>query len=63
MKVYKHRHVKTKNLLLSGAIALALFGTAPSSTSAAVPPDYPYVVVTNSGGAAPGNWIGTLGGG
>src|SRR5437667_8376406 len=55
--------MKTKDLLLSCAIALALLGTAPAKTSAALPLDYPYVVVTNSGGAAPGNLIGTLGGG
>jgi hypothetical protein len=55
--------VKTKDLLLSGAIALALVGTAPLKTFSALPPGYPYVVVTNSGGSAPGNLIGTLGGG
>ncbi|MBI5383112.1 MAG: aryl-sulfate sulfotransferase [Verrucomicrobia bacterium] len=55
--------MKITNLLLSSATALALLGTAAPKTSAAVPPNYPYVVVTNSGGAAPGNLIGTLGGG
>src|SRR2546422_11303226 len=53
--------MKMKNLLLSSA--LALLGTAPPKTSAAIPSDYPYVVVTNGGGAAPGNLIGTIGGG
>src|SRR5438093_245475 len=55
--------MKTKNLLLSCACALALLGMAPAKTSAAIPSDYPYVVVTNGGGAAPGNLIGTIGGG
>jgi hypothetical protein len=54
--------VKTKDLLLAGAAALALLGTAPKSPGA-FPSDYPFVVVTNSGGAAPGNLIGTIGGG
>jgi hypothetical protein len=52
-----------KDLLLSGAIALALVGTAPLKTFSALPVGYPNVVVTNSGGAAPGSLIGTLGGG
>src|SRR5213594_204474 len=55
--------MKTQNLLWSCATALALLGTASPKTSAAIPSDYPYVVVTNSGGAAPGNLIGTIGGG
>src|SRR5580765_2058500 len=55
--------MKTKNLLLACATALALLGTAPAKTSAALPSGYPYIVVTNSGEAAPGNLIGTLGGG
>src|SRR5262245_16241128 len=55
--------METKTLLLRGAAALALLVTACLKTSAALPPDYPYVVATNSAGAAPGNLIGTLGGG
>jgi len=55
--------MNSKNLLLSCAAALALLGTAPAKTSAALPPGYPYVVVTNSGAAATGNLIGTIGGG
>ncbi|MCX6927134.1 MAG: hypothetical protein NT154_28600, partial [Verrucomicrobia bacterium] len=27
-----------------------------------IPSDYPYIVVTNNGGAAPGDWLGSLGG-
>ena len=42
-----------KNLLLYWATALVLLGTALPETSAAIPSDYPYVVVTNSGEAAP----------
>src|SRR5205823_1726865 len=45
------------------AAALTVLGTVPATISAAVPADYPYLVVTNSGGAAPGNLIGTIGGG
>src|SRR5437868_11238145 len=55
--------MKPTNLLWSCATGLALLGTAPAKTSAAIPPDYPNVVVTNSGEAAPGNLIGTVGGG
>ena len=58
-------HVVTviQNLLFSCATALALSCLIPPKSFSAVPADYPYVVVTNSGGAAPGNLIGTLGGG
>src|ERR1051326_5611857 len=52
-----------KRLLLSCATALALFSTFPPKISAAIPSDYPSIVVTNSSGAAPGNVIGTIGGG
>jgi hypothetical protein len=53
----------SQSLLLFSATALAFLGIAPAKTPAAVLSGYPYVVVTNSAGASPGNLIGTLGGG
>jgi len=55
--------MKMEDLLLACASALALLGALPGKASAATPSGYPYVFVTNSAGAAPGNLIGTLGAG
>src|SRR5262245_16264638 len=63
--VYDVLDVTRRSLLLSFVTLLVMFAVAPPKASAAIaiPPDYPYVVATNSVGASPGTWIGTRGGG
>src|SRR5262249_40712555 len=63
--VYDVLSVMRRGFLFSFVTMLLMFAVVPPKTSAAIaiPPDYPYVVATNSVGAAAGNLIGTLGGG
>jgi hypothetical protein len=51
----------TRILCLRTIVALA-FGFACVKANAELPSDFPYIVVTNNGGAAPGNLIGNIGG-